>query len=72
MSKQLERRITVDGYTFGLSDGCYCAKGIPQRFEKNDEALMEAAREVERILFKDGIKSTSKFVGEGWIDVIMY
>jgi hypothetical protein len=71
MSKELERRIEVNGYTFGLSDGCYCGKGIPQPYDKMDSGLMEAAKEVENILFKDGIKSSSTYMGEGWIDVKM-
>tara|TARA_B100000780_G_C20778238_1_gene309012 strand:+ start:30 stop:248 length:219 start_codon:yes stop_codon:yes gene_type:complete len=72
MSKELESRIKVNGYMFGLSDGCYCAKGNPQPYGKPDAALMEAAKKVESILMKDGIRSTSKFGVDDWIDVIMY
>ena len=71
IDKGLERRIKVGEYTFGLSDGAYCGKGIPQPFGKPDPALLEAGKEVEKILFTQGIKSTSSYVGEGWVDVQM-
>lgn len=73
MSNELERRITVNGFTFGLSDDCYSCRGDVYYDDEHDEmaepGLMEAGDGVQKILLEKGIRSSVDYSEKGWVDV---